>query len=207
VEYVIPSRFNNVPGIEKLAQLCAEKGGREVKQVVSVDGYFDQNEKNCSRACWLGVSASPLNYLEIKVEEPESFHFIKEPGIWKIYKTAIDDPNCHPKIKRFMQQRRRHHEFVEKQCIAIKKLDEADSQYGVSLLNNWIYLSNEYKSKILEQSHVIYDLSTTDVIARQAFYLLYPKHSKLDPAWAVDCSSIGIKTFEGSLRSAVLKAR
>ena len=207
VEYVIPSRFNNVPGIEKLAQLCAEKGGREVKQVVSVDGYFDQNKKQCDMDCWDRVSGSRLNYLEIKVEEPESFHFIKEPGIWEIYKTAIDDPNCHPKIKRFMQRRKFYKDFIGTQCLALKKNEQIESQYELSFDYIRTYLPNEYRSRITETRMRVKDLFSGKEVATQSHYSLMPKHSRLDPGWSFGCGSIGIKHYKTTLESVVFKAK
>jgi len=207
-KYVVPSKYSNVPGIGKFAKLCAEREGREINQVVYVDGYFDQRIKQCETDCWLGITESPFTYLEFQVDSPKVFSFIKEPGIWMVYKTSINDADCDPKIKKFLSGKNLDASF-ENQCLAVKKKHKVESRYGLSLSNSWIYLPNQFESKILEQTSELLDLSNNQTIAKQVYYIFYPKHNRVDPAWAIDCDTAGVDvdTNKGIFRLEVLKAK
>jgi hypothetical protein len=206
-EYVVPERYAGVPGVKDLAELCAKEAGREIKQVVYVDGYFGGQTNSCERACWLGIIGSGLNYLELQIENPESFHIIKEPGIWKIYIAPKDDPNCNPDIQRYLSR----HKFsrdMRNSCIAFKKNDQIESQYEAFGEPKDIILDNEYQSKIYRSHGGYRDRFTKEILGTETYFSLLPRHSKLDPGWSLGCGSVGVKVhFNGMLQSEVLKPK
>jgi hypothetical protein len=206
-EYVVPERYAGVPGVKELAELCAKEAGREVKQVVYVDGYFDGYTQTCEMDCWDQVAGSELNYLEIQVKSPRSFDFIKEPGIWKIYKTDKEDPNCHPKIRVYALNSKHYTEFNKKYCLALQKNDQLESQYEAFGDPKDIILDNEYQSKIYRSHGGYRDRFTKEILGTETYFQLSPRHNGLEPR-TLPCGSAGVKiNFNGSLQSEVLKPK
>lgn len=207
IEYIVPGKYRDIPGIQELSKLCAETSGEVIHQVANADGYFDKHKETCEMSCWDQIAFSPFQYLEIKVQDPNAYDFIKEPGIWKIYKTSIDNPKCNQEIKGFMQTRKIYKNFSNKECLAIKKMSEPESEFSRSYIGKTIGLNNELSSEIFKQTQVIKNLHTDEVIANQIYFSLYPKHSKLNPGLGIGCASIGIKKTKGTFLIDVLKTK
>lgn len=208
-EYTVPSRYSNVPGVEELAKLCAEEAGQTIHEVVYVDGYFDKGKGgHCGAACWLEVAGSPYDYMEIEIDDSKLYSsFPRDNGIWKIYKGNIGNPECNLKVKEFIEKRNFPNGMGKDKCLAFKRQEKIESQYFYDFENPEIILDNEYHSKISELRSFVYDTHKKEEVAFQRFFTLYPRSSRLDRAWSMNCRTIGVDTLnvEGTLKRAVMK--
>ena len=84
IEYTVPKRLHNVPGVRELAEACATRAGRVIHRTVEVDGYFSHGTTYCDQACWSSFAQSPYHYMEFEVTQLKPWHFLKEKGLWRI---------------------------------------------------------------------------------------------------------------------------
>ena len=206
-KFTIPAQYSDVPGIKMLGEYCAAEGGQKIKEVVHVDGYYDDMMGRCEGACWRRLIMSNFEYFEMNVEKAKSYRMLSEAGLWKVYKSVKTDPNCHSKINREIERNDYYDEFTKGRCIAAKKQTKIESRYG--------YYSEKLDSvkvggrgaEVQVFTEYVKDFQRDELIAQWKSFLLFPRHLKLNPSATYQCETININTAKQSLIEAVIKTK
>lgn len=207
IEYTVPKRLNDVPGIKELAKACAENAGRVVNRTVEVDGYFDADLSRCEPGCWDSFSKSDFQYLEFEVKAPKNYEFLQEEGFWRVSKQDKADSRCDQRImtelKRYAGVRPRNLDF----CVVFEKVDALKSQYGHESLSESTIIDGAHGSRIYKGSDRVLNLGNRQVVAEDTSFFLSSKNKQSVIGQQFVCESIGIPSSSQSLREEVIRPR
>ncbi|MCP5160243.1 MAG: hypothetical protein H7A00_00960 [Hahellaceae bacterium] len=188
------------PGMSELKRLCRLDGGDKIYQVVHTEGYFDANGQ-LGRTDLMRLIRSDYQFIEYEEAEKPFYHYsaMKEPGIWYIYKSNRDDPNCQARLDEefavFKHPKDQDiRDFFTSNCLAARKLDRPESRYWYRNSSSSRYLDDNEEVKLRTSLESIEDVLTNQVLADRRYYSLLPyKKSALDYALTFDCEDAGIE--------------
>ena len=185
-----------VPGMGELKRLCELDGGDKIYKVVHTDGYYDVDNR-CGSVCLEELIKSGFEYIEYHETKKQSYFYsaIKEPGIWRIYKSQREDPLCKPHLQKEFEdfEDQRLKAFFSSNCLAAKKLDKPQSQYWYKNSIDVRFLDNNQEVEFIKEYQSIEDVDTKEVIASTNHYSLVPyKKSALSYSASFDCAAAGV---------------
>ncbi|MCP5160245.1 MAG: hypothetical protein H7A00_00970 [Hahellaceae bacterium] len=187
------------PGMGELKRLCRLDGGDKIYQVVHTEGYFDANGQ-LGRTDLMRLIRSDYQFIEYEEAEKPFYHYsaMKEPGIWHIYKSNRDDPNCQARLDEefavFKHPKDQDiRDFFVSHCLAARKLDRPESRYWYSNGINTRYLDKNEEVELVEAYASVEDVIDKTNIATKKYYRLLPfKKSALSYAQSYSCDDAGI---------------
>ncbi|KZZ42748.1 hypothetical protein A3758_13790 [Oleiphilus sp. HI0118] len=206
IEYTVPARLQDVPGIKELAEACATKAGRVVHRTVEVDGYFDESLDKCESNCWHYLSWSKFRYLELEVRETNSSNHIKDKGFWRITKYPLGDNKCDQKILNRIEKFSNHAPRKIDSCLGAESIDEPKSLYAY---RSWIEiqkLSDQYESELMKGVRTVENIAgDRELLAQQVTFTLFSRSSERGTARQLVCESLSINHTVGRFKDVVLK--
>ena len=204
IEYTVPSRLHNVPGIRELAEACATQAGRVVHRTVEVEGYFDASLDRCDKACWRSFALSGFQYIEFKVESFESWDYLKESGHWRISREELDGASCHSRATEYLKKIAKRDGWEMGYCVALENVGSLRSSYSFQNSIEEIDLEDEFGSTLIEGTTVLVDLGSGESMAEQTSYTLYARYKKNWPAQQLGCNAVGIQNYSGRFFDSVI---
>jgi hypothetical protein len=205
IEYTVPARLNDVPGIRELAEACATQAGRVVHRTVEVEGYFSHGTESCDNACWSSFAQSPYQYMEFEVTKTEKWLFLKEKGLWRISKQPDDDPRCGSKPTQYVKRISERDGWPVDFCLAFERIDEVKSQYETAWEGEVLHDDIEGVDKISLSIMQIKDRSTGSVLGFNASPTLFLADYIRSSQRSFNCSSLGVEPPGFEAKSSLLR--
>ena len=192
IEYTVPARLQDVPGIKELAEACATKAGRVVHRTVQVDGYFSHGMGHCEGTCWTSFAQSPYQFIEFEVTEPKSWLFVKEVGLWRMSKQRDGDPRCGAKPTRYVKRISERDGWPVEFCLAFERVESLKSQYETAWIGESKKIENEDVDEISIGRSLIRDRVTKEELGYSVTTTLFLADHFRSNQRSFNCSSLGI---------------
>lgn len=199
------------PGMSELKRLCELDGGDKIYKTVYTDGYFDVNGR-MGRTKLMGLIRSDYQYIEYEETEKVSYgsSTMKEPGIWRIYKSHRNNPQCQAHLDKvfavFQHPKDQDiRDFFASNCLAARTLEKPESQYWYRNSINTRYLDKNQEVELVAARQSIDDVNNDNVIATKKYYRLLPyKKSSLDYALSFNCKDAGVEIKSNRFPESIL---
>ena len=209
IEYTVPARLQDVPGIKDLAEACATKAERVIHRTVEVDGYYLGDVSGCDEACWRDLSRTRYRYFEFNVPSVKSWDFLQEIGLWRVSKEALNDERCKAKPTNYMKPIADRDGWNMDFCLAFERIEYLISQYEAVWIEESTKIDNADVKEIVVGRSVIRDRASKEELGYSVSATLFLGNHVRSNQRSFSCASLGIEplgTETGySLRYEVLK--